>query len=453
MLTQNSSVEQSQIHIYSVLKELQIARLLQKSNIRKGYGVSVFELFQRLVMLVFYGKNLFRVLASRHNDHSISKNTYYRFLSNPSFNWQKFLLLLAVRVTSAFRKLTSSNRTTVLILDDSVMRRNRSKAVELLAKVYDHVFHEYIRGFNLLALGWSDGFSFVPVAFNLLSSAKEKNRYQEASEEIDHRTNGWKARRESMLQKPEAALNLIRRALEAGVQADYILMDTWFTTEPFITRLSTLGIHVIGMVKDLKQRYCYNGRFYTLPQLAKIARDRNSHRQYRSLLVKTRKQDIPVRIVFVQNRNKRSELLYLLTTDTSLPDEEIIRIYGMRWSIETFFKTSKSLLKLCDEFQTRSYGSSVAHTAIVFARYIFLEWLRRKENDSRSHGGLFFDLCEEVQDMELSVALKTLMTLFVEIINEWGAENTDAIKSKVQDWIDSQSSYIKALFPLSAWES
>ena len=77
----------------------------------------------------------------------------------------------------------NTRKVTVLVLDDSVLRRNRSKAVELLAKVYDHVFHEFVRGFNLLALGWSDGFSFIPVSFVLLSSAKLRNRYQKADME------------------------------------------------------------------------------------------------------------------------------------------------------------------------------------------------------------------------------------------------------------------------------
>ena len=70
----------------------------------------------------------------------------------------------------------------------------------------------------------------------------------------------------------------------------------------------------------------------------------------------------------------------------ALSEDEIIRIYGMRWNIETFFKASKSLLKLGREFQTRSYDSAVAHTAIVFARYTFLEWLRRQENDPKTYG-------------------------------------------------------------------
>ena len=100
MLYQNYSFEQSQNQILSVLKDLQIAKLLCKANIRKGCGLSALEMFQRLVMLVFYGKNLFRSLESKHNDQAASKNTYYRFLSNPSFDWKKFLLLLAVRTVS-----------------------------------------------------------------------------------------------------------------------------------------------------------------------------------------------------------------------------------------------------------------------------------------------------------------------------------------------------------------
>ena len=62
-----------------------------------------------------------------------------------------------------FETLTSVKRVRVFIVDDSVKERERSKKVELLARIYDHVSDRFIRGFNLLTLGWSDGFSFVPV--------------------------------------------------------------------------------------------------------------------------------------------------------------------------------------------------------------------------------------------------------------------------------------------------
>jgi hypothetical protein len=75
---------------------------------------------------------------------------------------------------------------------------------------------------------------------------------------------------------------------------------------------------------------------------------------------------VPVKVLFVRNRNKKSEWLAIQSTDCTLSDQEIILIYGMRWDIEVFFKTTKSLLKLQKEFQGRSYDSLIIHTTIVF---------------------------------------------------------------------------------------
>lgn len=85
----------------------------------------------------------------------------------------------------------------------------------------------------------------------------------------------------------------------------------------------------------------------------------------------------PVKVVFIQNRNKKSEWLAILSTDCTLSEQEIVRIYGMRWDIEVFFKTTKSLLKLEKEFQSRSYDALIAHTTIVFTRFIVLSWQNR----------------------------------------------------------------------------
>lgn len=156
-----------------------------------------------------------------------------------------------------------------------------------------------------------------------------------------------------MMHKTDAAIQLIRNALTAGIKAGYVLMDTWFTTEPMLKNILDTGIHAIGMVKQLQQRYTYNGRQYTLPGLKKFVDFSSAGNIFGSLVVTT-KTGIPVKIVFVRNRNKKSECLYLLSTDTSLNNAEIVRIYGNRWSIECFFKASKSFLKLGSEFQSRT---------------------------------------------------------------------------------------------------
>lgn len=452
MINQMNQNENTKNQFSSAIKELQIGKLMRKSNITKSCGVSAYEVFQFLLLLVFQGRNLFRFLNSKRKEQAVSKNTYYRFLNDTSFNWTKFLLLLAAKVTGTFSRLTRPERVRVFVLDDSVIKRNRSKAVELLARVYDHVEHKYQKGFTLLTLGWSDGYSFVPVGFNLLSSAKKSNRYQEISDKIDHRTNGYKTRKESLLAKPDAAILLIQRALAAGIQADYVLMDTWFTTEPMLAKILEAGIDAIGMVKQLKQRYNYQGRAYTLPELRRFVRFDNNKNIFGSIIVTT-KTGIPVKVVIVRNRNKKSECLYLLSTDCSLSDAEIVRIYGNRWSIECFFKASKSFLKLGTEFQSRTYDAMVSHTAIVFTRYTILEWIRRNENDEKTYGELFFMFCEDIQDMDLTTALQSLMALFVEHISTLSADVTACIKSKVTDWMNSQAAFIQELFRNICWES
>ena len=101
-------------------------------------------------------------------------------------------------MTVDFSKLTNSKRVKVFILDDSIITRNRSKSVELMACVYDHVTHKYQKGFTMLTLGWSDGYSFLPVDFAMLSSPNESNRLVNTCSTIDKRTNGYKRRNEAI---------------------------------------------------------------------------------------------------------------------------------------------------------------------------------------------------------------------------------------------------------------
>ena len=122
----------------------------------------------------------------------------------------------------------------------------------------------------MLTLGWSDGYSFIPTGFNMLSSANKCNRYNEISDTIDRRSNGYRIRKESMMHKTDAAVLLVKNALNVGIKAQYVLMDTWFTTEPMISEILNLGLDTIGMIKQLKQRYTYNGKSYKLSELKNL---------------------------------------------------------------------------------------------------------------------------------------------------------------------------------------
>ena len=456
MINQNVDFENPKTEIQcefgEAIRELQISKLLTKSNIKGKSGKSFYEVFQFLLLLVFQNCNLYHFLNSKKKDTAFSKNTYYRFLNNVSFNWVKFISLLAAKVTAYLDKLTKAKRVMCLVLDDSVITRERSKKVELLSYVFNHVIGKTVKGFNLLTLGWTDGYSFIPVGFNMMASAKESKRIVQANQSIDKRSNGGKARKNAVLQKPEAAMQLIHNALNVGIKASYVLMDTWFTNEPLIANILTEGLDVIGMLKDNKQCYIYKNKKYNLKQLGKLVSFNQTCNILFSIRVRTGKKNIPVKLVFVRNRNNYNEYIVLLSTDCTLSNEEIVRIYGNRWSIEVFFRASKSLLDLGSEFQGLSYDMTVSSTAIVFTRYILLEWLRRKKNDEKTICELFYVCCDDIQDMEFTTALKQLLELLANGLKNKIITITSEFKSQLINWFVSQPAFIQALYPNFRWE-
>jgi hypothetical protein len=142
--------------INSFFHNQNLGQLLRQSNIRKEKGVCLDTLFQFMLSLVFTGKNLYRLLESPDTPADIGKDTVYRLLNSVTANWRRFLLLLSTRViVQKLLPLTDDTTTKVLIADDTLYSRDRSKRVELLARVHDHNTKRYLRGFRMLTLGWS----------------------------------------------------------------------------------------------------------------------------------------------------------------------------------------------------------------------------------------------------------------------------------------------------------
>ena len=146
------------------MKEFLIGKLLFQCNAGKVKGIPVVDVFRYLFCLIFSDRSMYMQQKTGVFDAGFCKNTVYRFLNNTKTNWLRFTTLLSARIINGFRKpLTSQERKDVFIIDDSLFDRSRSAKTELLAKVFDHCFMKYKRGFRMLTLGWSDGNSFVPV--------------------------------------------------------------------------------------------------------------------------------------------------------------------------------------------------------------------------------------------------------------------------------------------------
>lgn len=194
------------------------------------------------------------------------RDTFYRFLNFCAIHWRKFTLLLGTAIIQkAIAPLTSEARRNVLIIDDSLFSRNRSKKVELLARIYDHVSSTYVKGFRMLTLGWSDGNTFLPLSHCLLSSSSKQQQLQGASEDVDPRSNGGKQRKLAQCKAPEVVLTLLQEAREAVFPAQHVLFDSWFCSPASLHQIYELGYDVVARVKKSeKMHFCFQDLWQAL---------------------------------------------------------------------------------------------------------------------------------------------------------------------------------------------
>ena len=448
----NKSIPQANQNDKQISKSIQrfftrfhISSALKASNAYKKKGVPVVEVFQYLFLLIFSNRSMYMSLITGRNTPGFAKDTVYRFMKMLQINWIRFTTLLSSRIIKdAIVPLDSKERSNVLIIDDSMFERNRSKKVELLARAYDHANHRYRFGFRMLTLGWSDGSTFLPVNSVLLSSENKKNRGNEAAA-VDKRTTGYKRRMLSIQKGTQAMLELLNAAKKAAIPAKYVLFDSWFSSPSTIHAVKEIGYDVIGMLKKTpKMFFRYDGEDMSLITIYNQNKKRRGRSRYLlSVLVDVVKDGkmIPAKVVYVRNRSKRKEYLCIISTDTALDENEIIRIYGKRWDIEVFFKICKSYLNLSRECNALSYDAITAHTAVVFTRYMMLSLENRESNDNRSLGELFLYFSDEMADITWIQAFQMLLQMFRSVL----CDNTELSEEKISELVDAFMDTLPAL--------
>ncbi|GAA0487715.1 hypothetical protein GCM10008986_11560 [Salinibacillus aidingensis] len=68
-------------------------------------------------------------------------------------------------------------------------------------------------------------------------------------------------------------------------------------------------------------------------------------------------------------------------------------------------------------------------------------------------GGMFYKLCDEVNDLDWVVALQQLIELLKDTLKRTNKKMQQLIKSQLQQWIADLSNYIKVYLPISVCES
>ena len=196
------------------------------------------------------------------------------------------------------------------------------------------------------------------------------------------------------------------------------------------------------MLKDTPNiKYELNGWSLTLKDLYKSVHKRCGRAKVLAEVLVTIGDDehgVPVeaKIIFVRDRNSKNWLA-LLSTDTTLTAEEIIKLYGMRWDIEVFFKMTKSFLNLIKEYQGRNFDGIVAHATLVCCRYIMLELTRREHSDPRTLGRLFHAVCDEMKQIGFTEALALLLELLESTLNNVIGLGKEQVQQLIERFVET----------------
>jgi hypothetical protein len=382
------------------MDKLGFRTLLNRSGIQKEKGYAPISLLFVLILLPFIKEGVRSLWTNEFYSRFLNaqKDTIYRFLNHCGFNWRKFITLLVNRILATTDSSPFNDR--VLIADDSVLPKT-GKEMELVSYHHDHKTNRSQLGYQMLQLGYHNKTHFFPIDVAFHTS---KNRTNDTVRSLDKRCSGWKRRAETFRKKTEVLIEMLKRCHKNGIDARFVLFDSWFANDGLVAKTVEIGYGVICRLKATKTRYTYQGKAWTLKQLwHEVARHHLQTVPGWNLKAAVLNVDLPlsgtVRLVFVRWSKKHWHCF--LCTETDLPPEEILDYYARRWAVEVYFRDAKQLLAL-GQGQSECFDALIAWTSIVMIRYVLLVYiLSRKQGVGGSVGPLFQQLAQ--QHLELAV--------------------------------------------------
>lgn len=282
----------------------------------------------------------------------------------------------------------------IVIADDSLLGK-RGKQIPSVSKAYDHCTHHFKNAQTILTIGKNINGLFYPLKI-LFSQNKGKSPRK-------RKTKGKKklqAIRKAQQQqtKNDQLVNWLKAHPE---NTDVIVADSWYTNaylievchdwihSTFVGQLKgTLILRVDNKRMNVKELVYSSKMNRRVPLNGKTI-------QYRCYNAQIQSVRIPVKIVVTKLEN--GSRAALVSSDSQISGEDMIRYYAHRWSIESFFKMAKQNLGLGDchlrsEKAHRHYMILVSIAYLIFndlKTYYDFQEKQKKESQKVSNSQVF----------------------------------------------------------------
>ena len=188
------------------------------------------------------------------------------------------------------------------------------------------------------------------------------------------------------------AIRMLKSSIGKGLEAKYILADSWFFNHELVSFAKREKVHLISRPKFNNWSYQLDGQSFVLKELArKIGRSlkrtnsRILHLQHSSVTVLY--QGEKIKLHFYRSLNSSEKWRVLATTDLSLSAIKCYELYQNRWAIEVSFKELKQHLGY-GKCQSRDFDAQIADMSIALMAYNHLSQFKTI-HEHQSIGALF----------------------------------------------------------------
>ena len=402
--------------IFKTMQVLNIKTILSQSKFTKKDGVSVYMVVIHFVYMLVMNKKI--STFSKQSDDSLKKDVYYRLLSNSNYNWRKLLSLSTLKILKLLHKVQDKKAVRVLIIDDTVEGKVGKDIEGSSDYLWSNKEKRTIRGINVVSLNYSDGFSNFMLDFAIATNKHARVALDNFINIVDHRSNAHIRRLETLKGKSQIAIAMVKRAVNSGIYADYLLVDSWYSKPSFIKEMNELGLKVITRVANNNKIWNFLGdrktltgiydKYKKLKDIKSGTYGKKVKYKYFSVVVEHKKAG-KIKIVFLKTLDK---LIPIVSTDLDISDETIIETYRRRWDIEQGYKELREHFGFGTE-ENRIYEALIARITLSFFTYNIVSYINRISNEPKTIGGLFKDL--ECELHTLAIAMQTFILILDEI--------------------------------------
>ena len=179
--------------------------------------------------------------------------------------------------------------------------------------------------------------------------------------------------------KIDLAIEMLSSLKGKLAQPVYVLMDSWYPSQALIEACLKQGFHVIAMLKANRMLYPKDiaiqakefARYIEPNDTRLVTVGKERYRVYRYEGAIHGLDDSVVLLTWKADKPMTSDHLHvILSTDRELNDEDVLRYYAERWTIECFFQQAKDQLKL-DGYRVRHVRAVKRYGIVVLLACVY----------------------------------------------------------------------------------